>query len=141
MDVAGEDDDFADADGDNAYRRPTPPTIDVVREGLARFAVSFYGEEMANALAKAGILRDRGEMGCKQLKRITKRIHMMIGQLNEGFVHVLPPGAMGACFAKLVDMLTVDIAGIIAAYHIRVQVPSLCCRPVSSAQAICGHFT
>ncbi len=120
--VVGEDDDFADADGDNTYRRPTPPTEEVVREGLGRFALSFYSEEMANALAKAGIPRDRGEMGCKQLKRMTKRIHIMVGKLNEGFADVLPPGAMAACFTKLTDQLTVDIAGIIAAYHIRVQV-------------------
>lgn len=81
--------------------------------------------QVAAALAKVGIPFDKGEMGCKQLKRVTKHAHKMVVDLHINFGPILPEGAISACIVKLVDLLTVDIANIIAAYHTRVQVTRL----------------
>ena len=90
--------------------------VNVLRISLMRFANVFYGDELVAALQKCGMPLPKagGQLGCKQIKRMAKRVHMCIIRLEECMGGVIPHDIIVECVAKLVDMLTVDVAGEIS---------------------------
>lgn len=106
--------------------------VNVLRISLMRFANVYYGDEIAAALQKCGmpLPQTGGQLGCKQIKRMAKRVHVCIIRLEECMGGVIPHDIIVECVAKLVDMLTVDVAG---ESQLPMSCPPLLCERFANA--------
>ena len=58
-------------------------------------------------------------MSSHDVKRQCKQVMLIGKRLGESYGRVLPPTALRAGLSALTDLVTVDVAGIMALYHLR----------------------
>jgi hypothetical protein len=123
----GEDDPFADAQGDGAAgedrldRRAAARTEEVVAAGVERLMAVGYGEALARVLAKDGRQLEGGgvKLSGHDLKRMCKQCGILARGFVNGFGGVLSDEPLRAGLARLADLITFDVVSIMAAYHLR----------------------